>query len=157
MHLCENSYIECFYCGAPNKFTDKNVHFYGCQTFRDEKTKIDFTKPVRTKSGLAHVIYDAERHHGAVHHVNGGWYVACWSSDGTCMNHPGGDFDLVQEKEKRIIYKNLYRNESVLLVEDERLCLTRSEADLVDAARGHLYGERVACIRVELEEGRFDE
>lgn len=114
----------------------------------EDRQKIDFTKPLRTSGGWEVEIYNAERRHGAVR-LSDGWRLVKWGIHGQpeCQTY---GFDLVQEKDKQVVYANIYKSNA------GTLCM----GPLYDNGKMALEyesGNRVGCIRIELEEGRFDE
>lgn len=117
----------------------------------DEKPKIDFTKPVRTSGGWEVEIYNAERRHGAVR-LSDGWRLVKWGIHGQpeCQTY---GFDLVQKKKKVVFYKNIYMDEYGCAI-DNLSFNSRLSADRADEDH---KGKRFACVRIEAEEGRFDE
>lgn len=85
-------------------------------------------------------------------------YPGTWtSSGGWVWVEEGEEYedvnDIISEiKLKRVVWMNVYE-------EDEGACFfpSRQKADDEDRKYGDINGARIACIRVEFEEGQFDE
>lgn len=105
----------------------------------------------RTKNGLDVRIYATDgannRIHGAVKTSNG-WHSTSWSRNLLHLNRL--DWDLVKVKQPVVRYFNAYRRGDSITVARHNNS-TREEADK------HAGPNRIACIRVEFEEGRFDD
>lgn len=70
-----------------------------------------------------------------------------WKQDGAFQPRGQHKYDLIEVKEKKVIYVNVY--------EDSSICGYKSEPDAWND-RNQKNG-RIACVRVEYEEDQFDE
>jgi hypothetical protein len=115
--------------------------------------KIEAGKKYRTRGGNeAEVLKTDLRNEqpivGIVTHDDGSQCVYEWTVDGYYWpDDPRSDLDLISEiKPKRVVWLNVY--------DDDRPTVhsyhSREEAD------SYAYANRLACIRLEFEEGQFD-
>lgn len=111
---------------------------------------IDITKKYKTRSGLDfHPISDKGRgEYPIIGFIADNEDIQTWTKDGVFhIGNSSNHLDLVEVKEKIVNYFSIYS----IGVFSSR---TRLEADLL--AKKSIY-RRFACIRVEYEEGQFDE
>lgn len=82
-----------------------------------------------------------------VGHIGGENQVILWTIDGVCSySHSGFPaYDLVEVTPKRVMWLNVYPDD------DAYMPRTRKDAD--DSSRGG----RIACLKIEFEEGQFDD
>lgn len=111
----------------------------------------DLTKPLQTRDGREVRIYATDAGgeypiHGAVKEGQG-WLHEGWSIRGELVRGLERCLDLVNVPQKNVRYLNIYPAEMDVI----RTHATKELADSV-AAIG-----RIACVRVEFEEGQFDE
>ena len=115
------------------------------------KEQIDFTKPVRTVNGNEVRIYATDGGRAPIHgsfKIDCGWVACGWTKDGEhrfgTYNVP--KYNLENVPEKVVGYINMYPNGRVFSA-----LKTREMADRASAK------DRTACIRVEYEEGQYDD
>jgi hypothetical protein len=108
---------------------------------------VDITKKYKTRDGIdVELISDKGRgEYPIIGFIHDDEYVKTWTKDGVfnigiILNH----LDIVEVKEKKSAYLNVYQN--TVAAHDSK-CL----------ADNHAYETRIACVRVEYEEGQFDE
>jgi hypothetical protein len=110
---------------------------------------VDINKKYRTEGGSEVRIYATDcgglySVHGAYRDKNG-WNVSRWTPSGA---HWSGvrRYHLVEVKEKRVVYVNVYPGTTPGVAHKSR-----------DAADRNTTDTRIARVRVEFEEGQFDE
>lgn len=108
---------------------------------------IDPAKTYRTRDGREVRIYAVDGDgaysvHGA-YKAGGSWLCDTWKSDGSSLSR-GGDHpnDLIEVKTKHVRWLNVYTNTMGYP--------SREEADCADNNAAY---NRIACIRIEFEEG----
>lgn len=107
---------------------------------------IDPAKTYRTRDGREVRIYAVDGKPGTPNQVHGAilddgeWFVKAWFADGMYSVSPG-DLDLIECKKKHVGWVNVYPGG--LLGDAHK---TKGEADQVGRTR-------IACIRIEFEEG----
>ena len=117
---------------------------------------IDWNKPVQTRDGSEVNIYTTSAKagnkkypvRGEVLKKSGFWSFESWTPEGewsACA--ADSDLDLVNVPEKHVRYFNMYPDSGKFVQPRS----SRDEAD-AKAAAG-----RIACVRVEFEEGQFDD
>jgi hypothetical protein len=109
---------------------------------------IDINKKYRTKAGLEVRIYATDAggkypFHGAILEDEV-WLISAWTGAGRSATR--GVNDLVEVKEKRSIYVNVYPGTTPGVAHKSR-----------DAADRNTTDTRIACVLVEFEEGQFDD
>lgn len=109
---------------------------------------IDFSKPVQAKKGNEAVIYttDGKGEYpvvGQVKKEDDDWRSGCWTLSGENPTQDS-DYNLINVPEKHVRYINFYSG-GIGAHED------RKAADKVATA------SRIACIRIEFEDGQFDD
>jgi hypothetical protein len=107
---------------------------------------IDITKKYKTRSGLDfHPISDKGRgEYPIIGFIGDDEDVKTWTNEGVFhIGNSSNRLDLVEVKEKKVAYLNIYPNNITWA--------SRSSAD--ESADEN----RIACVRVEYEEGQFDE
>lgn len=112
---------------------------------------IDIKKKWGTRSGLDVRLVSDQGHHDwpIVGYVDNCKEPVCWDSEGLYIGtSEPDDYDLVEVKEKKVMYVNVYSSDNVCIY------FSRDSADISDS---WLAGTRLARIRVEYEEGQFDE
>ena len=122
--------------------------------------KLDLTKPVQTRDGRKVRVLATDRKGAAYYPVlglltqaDGEETVESWTLVGEFYSGDTDEADLVNVPEKIVGYLNVYGTRSQYGQTSYRLYDSRAIADAeADDMRG-----RIACIRVEFEEGRFDE
>ena len=120
--------------------------------------KLDPTKPVQTRGGKPVRILCADRADSAYPIVglvmleSGYEEPEWWMPDGSCYQNGSSDEDLINVPEKHVMYFNVYKGDCKYSIRYSANG-TREQADL--SASGIVT--RIACIRVEFEEGQFDD
>jgi hypothetical protein len=114
--------------------------------------KIDLSKTYKTRGGDEVKLYAIDESLGdypvvgAKRVAGSGFTLERWTLDGRYLAHEESHrFDLIEIKPKHIIYINIYPNGT------KTIYTTQLDADRTTAV------SRVACNRIELEEGRFDD
>ena len=109
---------------------------------------IDITKKYKTKDGKDVILIsdNGRGEYPIIGFIHDDEYVKTWTKDGVfnigvILNH----LDIVEVKEKKVSYLNLHSNGSGIVYP------SREQADQYNSCT------RIACIRVEYEEGQFDE
>lgn len=113
----------------------------------------DPTKPCKTKRGdwVEIVSVNGREPYTIIGYVGDNKDVSCWTKDGSYSIHHGlSDLDLVNLPQEADAWLNVYRGLSGLLYGGSNYP-SRKEADHGCAS------DRVACIRVKLVEGQFDD
>lgn len=110
---------------------------------------IDFSKPVQTKEGKEVRIYTTEGMGkypvvGQVKYIDGDWLAVRWTLSGE-NQAMGGGYSLINVPEKHVRYLNCYHGLAACAYTDKK---TADEW----ADQG-----RIACIRIEFEDGQFDD
>lgn len=125
------------------------------------ETKIDFTKPVRTRDGREVRIFTTEAQIkgrpviGEMYYINGSRILATWDKDGLFKSETicrDRDLDLVNYEPEQFVYVNVYEYENLydgLYISS--YSHTRECADDLNRNR-----KRVGCLKIKLER-RFDE
>jgi hypothetical protein len=121
---------------------------------------LDLNKPVQTRDGRKVRVLATDRKGAAYYPVlglltqaDGEETVESWTLVGEFYSGDTDEADLVNVPEKIVGYLNVYGTRSQYGQTSYRLYDSRAIADAeADDMRG-----RIACIRVEFEEGRFDE
>ena len=121
---------------------------------------LDLNKPVQTRDGRKVRVLATDRKGAAYYPVlglltqaDGEETVESWTLVGEFYSGDTDEADLVNVPEKIVGYLNVYGTRSQYGQTSYRLYDSRAIADAeADDMRG-----RIACIRVECEEGRFDD
>jgi len=106
--------------------------------------EIDITKKYKTRDGQDFTpLSDKGRgDYPIIGYIGKANVIQRWSKDGLfCLAISCHHYDLVEVKEKKVAYLNVYPDYH----------RSRSIAD------GYAAENRIACVRVEYEEGQFDE
>jgi hypothetical protein len=107
---------------------------------------IDPTKTYRTRDGREVRIYAVDGKPGTPNQVHGAildegeWFVKAWFADGMYSVSPGA-LDLIEVKPKHVRWVNVY-------ADDAAAYRSRTGADIAGGG-----SNRIACIRIEFEEG----
>lgn len=112
---------------------------------------IDIKKKYKTRSGLDVRLVSDQGHPDwpIVGYVDNCREPVCWDSEGLYIGtSEPDDFDLVEVKEKKVMYVNVYS--------DDNCCYMHESKEKADLEKDY-QRIRVSCIRVEYEEGQFDE
>lgn len=109
---------------------------------------IDFTKPVQTKKGKLPALIlstNARGNYPNIGHIGDGNVLIQWDSKGQSEPKYGGDYDLENVPEKKVMYVNIYKDGSAEGYESKK-----------DAIKNQ-YLDCSSRRRVEYTEGQFDE
>jgi hypothetical protein len=109
---------------------------------------IDITKKHTARNGTeVTLVSDKGRgRYPIVGYIGDSDTLQCWTSEGVYHIDAGlHSFDLVEVKEKKVAYFNTYPEDRTWL---------NSTRDIADK---NADKTRIACIRIEYEEGQFDE
>jgi hypothetical protein len=126
-----------------------NIHDFPDETqkVKGEVIMIDINKQYRTRDGreVKLLMTDAGSNRpviGAFQHEDGTWVPCAWLSNGQYapFDNYCSNFDLVEVKTKHVRWLNCY---------EDAQAATREEADRLVSK----FARRIACIRVEFEEG----
>ncbi len=112
---------------------------------------IDIKKKWGTRSGLDVCLVSDKGHPDwpIVGFIGNGQQPYSWKQDGSYHEIRGEshDFDLVEVKEKKVMYVNVYEDGSICGYESQNGAWKDRQQK----------NGRISCIRVEYEEGQFDE
>lgn len=110
---------------------------------------IDIKKKYKTRSGLDVRLVSDQGHldFPIVGYIGNSIEPTCWDCDGS-FTYQKDHCDLVEVKEKKVMYVNVYPSDK------HYFYFSRESADINDS---YVTGARLARIRVEYEEGQFDE
>jgi len=109
---------------------------------------IDIKKKWRTRSGLDVRLVSDQGHPDwpIVGYVDNASEPVAWEGSGCYLgSSQPDDYDLVEVKEKKVMYVNVYDDGELI-----RHVSSKS-------ANNEASSTRIACVRVEYEEGQFDE
>ena len=114
---------------------------------QNETKAIDFTKPLRTKSGQAVTLLSTEARgdYAVLGYMGDNSSISSWTKSGRFDLDGPSSFDLENIPEKRVAYVNCYESGGVYTYE------SRARADV--SARH----DRIACIKVEFVAGQYDD
>lgn len=130
--------------------------------------KLEVGKFYKTRGGDKARIYAVDAGgdypvHGAVycpapHPGNSEWEFMTWCPDGSYYGNEDEDrLDIIAEWHEpvtRTVWVNMYRQFTSIW--ESRVSADQAAGFAAEAATGYM-GERLACVRVELKEGVFDE
>lgn len=144
--------MECEACGYPYTEarypTDPKVPCIKDIIKEEKQVKLDLTKPVKTRGGREARIYSTDGGggypvHGAIYiEEKKQWVQATWTLDGYyTVNNRVGSCDLVNVSKKITRWINFYRHSYV----------THSSREAADSVAD--TSRRIACVKVEFEEG----
>lgn len=109
---------------------------------------IDIKKKYKTRNGLPfYPVTDQGRgQYPIIGYIGDGESVKVWTRYGKYSQAVDGhQYDLVEVKEKKVMYVNVHKDGDIYAY------------DSAYTARQHCPSGFVACIRVEYEEGQFDD
>lgn len=112
-------------------------------------TAIDWNKPVQTKDGrkFFYVGRGPNPQYPIVGYLDGWTCPGQWTEEGLCAAGHAGGTDLINVPEKHEIWVNLYKSCQGKFYLGDFTHVTKRDAD------DHASANRIACIRIEFEEG----